>query len=167
MNTKLVKQGLLAAFAVTALSISIPAVAYDDDRRKAKSGKSYNSQSYSGNRGGRDHQYRERQRGGKQYHDHRRGHGKQYRDHRRSHSKQYRDQRRGYGIPWAWKQVPGKIVNVGHGRSSNCFRVKQRGFYNQYRAIVTVRYCENYYGNPKRVRGSKRLIRYTTNRHYN
>lgn len=68
--------------------------------------------------------------------------------------------------PARWRNVRGRIVSVGRGRHSNCFRVMRNGQYYGRPALVTVRYCDTRYGNPYKVRGSKRLIRYTYNTGY-
>ncbi len=56
--------------------------------------------------------------------------------------------------------VRGKIVKWGRGPYSNCFRVKRTGRYQGESAIVTVRYCQDHYGQARIVRGSKYLVRY-------
>ena len=56
--------------------------------------------------------------------------------------------------------VRGRIVAWGRGPLRGCFRVKRTGRYDRQRAIVTVRYCLDGYGQAYGVRGSKRLVRY-------
>ena len=69
----------------------------------------------------------------------------------------------GYGerVPPAWRAVRGRIVQIGRGRYAGCFRVQRKGRYQRDPAIITIRYCEDGYGQPRRMRGTKRLVRYT------
>jgi hypothetical protein len=93
-----------------------------------------------------------------------RGHDWRYGKRRRHSDHHYGDR---YRVPASWRAVRGKIIRVGRGRYEGCFRVKRQGRYQQQKAIVTVRYCENHYGEPVKVRGSKRLIRYLQPVYYN
>ncbi len=58
--------------------------------------------------------------------------------------------------------VRGKIVKYGRGPLQGCFRVKRPGRFQGEKALVTVRYCLDNYGQAQVARGSKRLIKYLT-----
>ncbi|PHR58313.1 MAG: hypothetical protein COA47_10545 [Robiginitomaculum sp.] len=153
MNTKLAKQGLVALLTFTALTLAAPAMAGHNNYANQGKYKNMQTQNYSGNSYNREHN---------------RSHNRNDNRHRGWNRGNNRGSHYGhdYRVPRSWRQVRGTIIKVGRGAYSNCFRVKRQGRYQGSPAIVTVRYCEDMYGQPKFQRGTKRLIRYTRPAYY-
>ncbi len=154
MNTKLAKRGLVALLTFTALGLAAPAMAGQNNHGNHGKYKNTQNHSHSGNSYNRQHN---------------RWHNRNDNRHRGWNRNNHRGSRYGqdYRVPRSWRQVRGTIVKVGRGAYSDCFRVKRKGRYQREPAIVTVRYCEDMYGQPQKQRGSKRLIRYTQRAYYN
>ena len=125
---------LLAALALAGAALAMPALAHDDDDDDDEGRVAVSIYSgYGYNNGYRSHN--------------------RYRNRRDSGRYAWLNRVNRYG-------VRGRIVAWGRGSLQGCFRVKRSGRYYRSPAIVTVRYCQDGYGRPYAVRGSKRLVHY-------
>ncbi|VAV87646.1 hypothetical protein MNBD_ALPHA06-162 [hydrothermal vent metagenome] len=140
MKTTLIKTSLTALLAISALGVSIPAMADVSSQYQAPQSRNYARTGYRAMDRRMD---------------------RRYDNQRRISRTDQRADMYGYGAPRSWRQVRGRIVAVGRGAYSDCFRVQRKGKYRREPAIVSVRYCENAYGDPVKMRGTTQLIRYT------
>ena len=149
MNTQTRKSGtgktmiLLAAFGMAGMAVAAPALAHGNRNRPAPV---YNNNDHDADDG----------------YVNKRSYRNQHMYNNRNNTRYMYSPRQQY--PWLNRinqfGVRGKIIKWGRGPLAGCFRVKRTGRFQGDSAIVTVRYCQDGYGQARFVRGTKRLVRY-------